>query len=301
MIKLIASDMDGTLLNDKIEVSAKNAAAIRQAQAAGIEFIVATGRNLPQAQVELLAHDLHPAYITINGALVYDEAETITVQVPLTNAKLQALFDVLDASGLYYELEAADGVISNAKAGRIANLMAMYRGQDATMSVATARQKAEARTQQIKTTYVADYREVFTDPALEAYKVIVFSDDEQAGLAPVKARVEALGGLVVTSSGARNIEINDLKAQKGPALAAYAQKRGYTMDEVMAIGDNLNDESMIRQAKYSVAMGNAIPLIKELAWHTTLTNREDGVAKAIQRALALNQADSQGERNDLLH
>ncbi len=59
----------------------------------------------------------------------------------------------------------------------------------------------------------------------------------------------------------------------------------------MAIGDNFNDESMIRDAKYGVAMGNAVQPIKELAWFETESNVHDGVAKAIYRAIELNDQE----------
>ena len=76
MIKLIASDMDGTLLNDKMEVSDENAQAIRDAQAAGIEFMVATGRGVTEATPLLAAQDLKPAFITLNGAMVLKSSPT---------------------------------------------------------------------------------------------------------------------------------------------------------------------------------------------------------------------------------
>ncbi|MCT7750174.1 HAD hydrolase family protein, partial [Lactobacillus gasseri] len=71
-------------------------------------------------------------------------------------------------------------------------------------------------------------------------------------------------------------------AQKGIALMDYAKLQGYQPDEVMAIGDNLNDESMIRMAGIGVAMENAAPEIKEIANFITKTNNENGVAYAIR-------------------
>ena len=85
MIKLIASDMDGTLLNDKMEVSDENAQAIRDAQAAGIEFMVATGRGVTEATPLLAAQDLKPAFITLNGAMVFDEAGELVVTIPIAS------------------------------------------------------------------------------------------------------------------------------------------------------------------------------------------------------------------------
>ncbi|WP_054662524.1 Cof-type HAD-IIB family hydrolase [Lacticaseibacillus camelliae] len=300
MIKLIASDLDGTLLNADSEVSPANAQAIRDAQAAGIEFIVATGRNLPQAQPRLSRHGLKPAFITINGALVYNEAGQVKVHVPLAHDLLLAVLDQIDRAGFYCELVVPDGVVSNSYEHRLADMKHALRHYHADWSEDQLTEQAKHRIQYLSTQYVDDYRQFIT-PKAEILKVVVFADGGQAALAPLKAQLEAQGSLAVTSSGENNLEINAQDAQKGPALAAYAALKQITMAEVMAIGDNLNDESMIRMAKYSVAMANAVPKIKQLAWHVTGTNVEDGVAQAIHRAIALNEQEKGGEVNAVLH
>lgn len=300
MIKLIASDLDGTLLNADSEVSPVNAQAIRDAQAAGIEFIVATGRNLPQAQPRLSRHGLKPAFITINGALVYNEAGQVKVHIPLAHDLLFSVLDEIDRAGFYCELVIPDGVVSNSYAHRLADMKRALRRYHPELSDDQLTAQAEKRIQYLFTKYVDDYREYVT-PDTEILKVVVFADGGQAALAPLKQQLEDQGGLAITSSGENNLEINAKDAQKGPALAAYAALKKITMDSVMAIGDNLNDESMIRMAKYGVAMANAVPQIKQLAWHVTATNVEDGVAQAIHHAIALNQQEKGGERNAVLY
>ena len=83
MIKLIASDMDGTLLNNDLVVPEENINAIKEAQKAGIEFMIATGRGIHEALPLLEKYHLHPAYITLNGAQVFDENEKVQVELPL--------------------------------------------------------------------------------------------------------------------------------------------------------------------------------------------------------------------------
>lgn len=300
MIKLIASDLDGTLLNADSEVSSTNAQAIRDAQAAGIEFIVATGRNLPQAQPRLARHGLKPAFITINGALVYNEAGQIKVHIPLAHDLLFAVLNQIDRAGFYCELVIPDGVVSNSYAHRLADMKRALLRYHPELTEAQANEQAKSRIKYLFTQYVDDYRQYVTADT-EILKIVVFADGGQAALAPLKQQLEAQGSLAVTSSGENNLEINAKDAQKGPALAAYGALKKITMAEVMAIGDNLNDESMIRMAKYSVAMANAVPQIKQLAWHITASNTEDGVAQAIYHAIALNAQEKGGDHNALLH
>ena len=98
-------------------------------------------------------------------------------------------------------------------------------------------------------------------------------------------------GVALTSSVAQNIEINAAGAQKGRSLLDYAAAKGIKREEIAAIGDNLNDESMIQAAGTGVAMGNAIPQIKTIASFVTKSNNEDGVAWAIDKILADNQKE----------
>lgn len=291
MIRLIATDMDGTLLNDKMQVSDGNAAAIRAAQAAGIEFMVATGRGLTEAKPLLAAQDLHPAFITLNGARVFDQSGQLAVEAPLTVAALHRVLTTLRAQHLYFELVTDRGIYSDSKPRRIQNVadVLVRLNPDTTYKIAVA--LAAARLELMHINYTDDYDQLLATPGLKVLKILAFASGNDAGLAAAKAVLVKDEALVITSSAANNIEINDVAAQKGDALAAYAAKHDISMSDVMAIGDNLNDESMIRMAGIGVAMGNAIPTISALAnWHTG-TNTADGVGQAIRRAIALGQEE----------
>lgn len=88
--------------------------------------------------------------------------------------------------------------------------------------------------------------------------------------------------LEITNSSPTNIEVNALGINKAAALAKVSEKLGFTMENVMAMGDSLNDIAMIKEAGLGVAMGNAQDTVKETADWITDTNIEDGVAKAIR-------------------
>ncbi len=88
--------------------------------------------------------------------------------------------------------------------------------------------------------------------------------------------------LEITNSSPTNIEVNALGINKAAALAKVTEKLGFTMENVMAMGDSLNDIAMIKEAGLGVAMGNAQDIVKETADYITDTNIEDGVAKAIR-------------------
>ncbi|WP_461213299.1 Cof-type HAD-IIB family hydrolase [Lacticaseibacillus sp. GG6-2] len=289
MIRLIASDMDGSLLNDKLEVSAGNAAAIHRAQKAGIEFLVATGRGLSEAQPLVTVHDLRTAYITVNGAQVYDTDGNLAVEAAIAPDLVATIVSVLQADQHYFELVTNQGIYSDSRVRRIQQIadVLVRLNPDTSYKIAVA--LAAARLELMNINYVDDYHTLLATPGLVIYKVIAFNHDGQEALAPARAQLEATKRLIITSSAVNNIEINAIEAQKGNALKAYAEEKGFTLAECMAIGDNLNDESMITMAKYGVAMGNAVPHIKDIAWWTTAKNTDDGVAQAIDRAIAINE------------
>lgn len=118
-------------------------------------------------------------------------------------------------------------------------------------------------------------------------KLIGFNEHQHRILAPLKKDItKNIKDVVVTSSSPNNVEINSVNAQKGIALLQYAQNRNILPEEIMAIGDNLNDYSMIKAAGTGVAMANAIPVIKEIAQISTDSNINDGVAKIIEETVA---------------
>ena len=83
MIKLIASDMDGTLLNKQMQISSENISAIKEAQAKGIEFLVSTGRAPSESQGILAKAGLHTGFINLNGAMVFNTAGKLIVNEPI--------------------------------------------------------------------------------------------------------------------------------------------------------------------------------------------------------------------------
>ena len=113
------------------------------------------------------------------------------------------------------------------------------------------------------------------------YKIFLFSSDVVM-LKRLSAVLSKDRRIAVAASFETNLEITDVRAQKGPVLKAYIESLGYTMDEVMVLGDSTNDFSMLSMDfGATVAMGNAMPEVKEAAKYVTRTNQEGGVAYTI--------------------
>lgn len=291
MIKLIASDMDGTLLNEKMEVSDRNIQAIKDAQKAGIEFLIATGRGLSEAK-PFLRNQVHPGYITLNGAEVFDSDEKLISSNPISAESQNKVVDYFHKYNVYFEVVTDKGIFSNDREARVNNLANLLVKLNPGTSFKQALRDTQERVKMMPMNFVDSYDHIFSDKSFKIMKLIGFNEHQHRVLAPMKKEItKNIKDVVVTSSSPNNVEVNSVDAQKGIALLQYAKKRNISPDEIMAIGDNLNDYSMIRDAGIGVAMKNAIPAIKEIAQVETDNNANDGVAQIIEKTIEDQKQD----------
>ncbi|WP_067729445.1 Cof-type HAD-IIB family hydrolase [Oceanobacillus damuensis] len=284
-MKLIASDLDGTLLNEDGIVSEENASAIRKALSQGIEFVVATGRSYDAASKPLQEAGITCPVISLNGAIAYTENKMELRSVPLDHGVSKKILEVCKAADMYMEFFTNEGIYSVSREYFLEVLIDIMKSANPQISDEEVREKAELRFQLEPVHFIENYEEIFKKKDIIIYKVLAFSL-KQEKLKEVHAKMETEKDIKITSSGDINLEFNHPEAQKGIALKAFAESKGIGMADVMAIGDNWNDESMLKMAGRGVAMANAVPGIKELCGYQTKTNMEHGVAYAIEEMLS---------------
>ncbi|HLQ41098.1 MAG TPA: Cof-type HAD-IIB family hydrolase [Tetragenococcus sp.] len=286
MIKLIASDMDGTLLDANMEISQENVDAIRYAQSKGAEFVVCTGRNRLEALPPLTEAGIECSMITLNGAEVFDKAGKSLFMAPIEKVTADQVLNILDEDKIYYEISTNQGTFSQSKERRIENFASMTANLMPHLTHKMAIAMAVARIEYLPIRFVDDLHDVIQKEDIEILKIICFHREGESFLGKAAQRIDdSFEELFVTSSGQNNMEINHRKGQKGIAVARMAAKRQISLDEVMTIGDNLNDVSMLQTAGVSFAMGNGAVEVKEYAKYITDTNVNAGVGKAIVRAI----------------
>ena len=126
----------------------------------------------------------------------------------------------------------------------------------------------------------------FEKQKIEVYKIFVFSQDFER-LKEAKKALEGIDFISTATAFINSIEITSIKAQKGPVLKEFIEERGYTMDEVMILGDSPNDWSMFdMDFGATVAVANGYEEIKDAAQYITKSNAENGVAYAIEKVMA---------------
>ena len=287
MIKVIASDMDGTLLNNNHKFSEKTIESIQKACASGIRFMVVTGRNFVSAMQALDGTGLVCDYIVSSGAEIRDPKKQVQMSIALTFDECEYLYEKLKkypiaimfcSELLNYML----GTFEEVDNGILDYIKYFYETAD----------KEELRKTELyrqmweKTEVLPDY-EAMRKNNVPVSKMFLVSDYADM-LQEIKAELEKNGNLAVSSSFINNLEVTDIKAQKGPILKQYIESLGYTMDEVMVLGDSLNDLSMMEMDfGATIAMANADEEIKKAAKYMTKSNEEDGVAYVIDEMLDL--------------
>lgn len=269
MYKLIAIDIDGTLINNNEEITQEVKDAIHAAQSQGVKVVLATGRPIGGVSrfIEELGLTKEEDYVvTYNGAFVQNtNTKKIVVQTNLTYENLQEVYALSQQLGSpmhYFDL---DYVYTPEKA---INKYTVY----------------ESHTNQVPLYYQP------VDEAPEDIQIpkMMFIDDKER----LDQTIEAIPAsfrekYAMFKSAPYFLEILHPHVNKGEAVKRLAEKLSIKREEVICIGDGGNDLSMVEYAGCGVAMGNAIPAVKEAADFQTLSNDEHGVAHAIEK-LVLN-------------
>lgn len=284
MIRLIASDMDGTLLNDKHDIDKETVEAIRKAEEAGIIFAISTGREYDSVKGILAKHNIKSQCVLSNGAEYRDEEGNILDVVNINEKTSKKIINILNESKLSARIFTNKGVFTTSTREEalqevVFRTMTFNKG----ITEEEARKIAEKQGFFTCLKYIDDVEKFFED-GIEVRKFVAFHKDEEL-IDNMKDIISKIPGLAISSSFRDNIEITDAKAQKGIILEKVAKKMSIDPKEVMILGDSFNDYSMFEIFEESVAMKNAIPEVKAIAKYITDSNDNFGVAKAIYNVL----------------
>lgn len=259
-IKLLALDLDGTIVTDMHHIPPRVQTAIKAASAQGVQVVIATGREYPVSRkfIELLG--LTTAVICYQGALIYDPVADKTIAAETI------------------PLPQAHRLIDQARSQHLA--LHLYIGHQAFVEAPTALSRKLLHRTGIAPAEVKDLKQVVESPPL---KGLIAHPAAEAGAAASHLAAALSPELNVFRSHAELIEVTAPNVSKGHALAKVAGHYGIPQNEVMAIGDQDNDIEMIAWAGLGVAMGNASPGAKAAADHVAPAIGEDGAAWAIER------------------
>ena len=271
-IKLIAFDLDGTLLNSEKELTPRTRAALEAAAQAGIELVPATGRfyrGMPEA-VRALPFIRYA--ITINGAQVLDTktGETLySAEIPTEEAI--EFFSYLDTLPVIYDCYINGWGCMTA--------WMQDRAEEYISNIHSLNMVRELREG------VPELKEHLRAGGYRPQKMQLFTRDIPLRDELVHSLARRYPQYAVSTSLPNNVEINSHDADKGRALLGLAEKLGIEREQTMAFGDGLNDLTMLRAAGTGVAMANGHPEVRAAADLPAEDCDSDGVAKVIEALL----------------
>ena len=284
MIKLIATDMDGTLLNAAHEISQENQEAIKFAQEHGITVVIATGRAFYEANTPVAETDLKVPYICLNGAEVRDETFNIMSTSHLNHSLVNKITSTLKEKDIYYQVYTNRGIYTENPQRDLEIYIDIAERAGQKADVEKIENSIQKRIDNGTLKIVDNYDKIEDIPGELIMKILAF-DSDLGKIDLVGQELAQSPNLAVSSSSRGNLEITHSDAQKGIALSTIAKQLGIDLKDVMALGDNLNDVSMLERVGYSVAMDNAAPEVKTVAKYVTDSNENSGVGKAIKKFL----------------
>lgn len=252
-IKLLISDLDGTLLGPEGTITPRTACALHRAQQAGIRLLVATGRSWTTAAALLQAAEIHCDFVLLNGAEYRTADGTLQHAVSIQAEDARHAVSLLRRYNLDVEINTDQGDYSTDIA-----------------LCSTAEPLPELSS--------------FWDRKHQVRKIFAFSRNPEV-LARAEEELQTIPRLTVVSSADWNLELTAPEAKKGQTALWVAAHTGIRPEEALVFGDGRNDINLFRSFVHTCAMGNGTTELKSIAERVVESNAQDGVARELERLL----------------
>lgn len=291
MYKLVAIDLDGTLLNSYGEVSEKNTQMIRKAMEKGVEVVLASGR--PIMSVKNLANEIGCNHYIIcgNGAITYDvKQEQILYDRFLEKSKVLQIIRICEENSIFYNIYTKDTILT-----KYLNYNILFYHQE------NANKPEEKKTHIHMMQHIEEY---IQNRKEEDYLKITICDNDKIIFGSIIRKLRTIRNVdvldvahmsrKVIKDGTEKVlmeyyytEITSKNVDKWQAIEKLIQTLEIKKEEVMAIGDNRNDAEMVKNAGLGIMMQNSAPYIQEMADMIVTDNDHDGVAQAIENYILI--------------
>ena len=264
-IKMVVTDIDGTLVDGRKRVPKENIEAIAEAKARGILVCASTTRNWPSARSILREAGIDDESVLCNGAVLFDvKKEEVLEKWTIPSIYVDPLLQIAIKYGPA-NVWTSRGMISWRES----------------MPRWARENRAQSRPRSDHFFVVESYDDWVEAAQVDCNIIFVWTDHENH--IPLYAEMCGVGNFLLSAADEDHVYIMAHNATKGHAVSQLAARYGIAPDEVMAVGDSKNDASMLRWAGLGVAMGNGNQLAKDTADVITGTNVDGGLSQAIRK------------------
>jgi len=281
---LLATDLDGTLLNDQKEIDVETIEAIQEYRRQGGKVVICSGRS--PLSTKWIANTIGlkgEPIIAYNGAIILDENGEVKEQAEFQHESLLHFWELCEAEGIYAHFYEGNTLlvptVNKWNENWIENNIPSLEKSGGRL------EDCESFRKNCKVKVIDHFYQYMKENQPKITKIAVFDDgDRLADFS--KLIVEQVEDMEISSSfNFLNLEISPSGVTKAAALLKLSEQEGIPISQTAAIGDNYNDSLMLSVAGLGIAMGNAPEKVKLLADQVTGNNNEAGVAKAIRRYL----------------
>lgn len=287
MYKLVAVDLDGTMLNSYGMVTEHTKKVIKETIQKGTEVVIASGR--PVDSIKAIAEEIGSKKYLIagNGALIYDiQKEQIIYDKFLPKQKVLEIIKICEENSIAYNIYTEQTVLATALKYNVL----YYQKENL--------KKEESK--QTKISIIKDMYDYVKNQKDDKFLKVTICDDIQTVFQSILRKLRKIEGIEVMDAshmsrktiqqGTEEItveyyyaEISMQKVDKWYAIEYLMQIMNLQKDEVIAIGDNINDKKMIKEAGLGIIMAESTPEVSQIADYITTSNNEDGVAHALEK------------------
>lgn len=281
-MKLICLDMDGTTLSSTNEISKENIQAIRKAQEEGHIVMVLSGRAPESINATLEKYDLRCPVGGSNGTAVYADGKLLEL-TSLTKSQNKASASELDKEFVPYKIYTNKGIyVPQDWENRLNNVLSSGKIPPEYYKNENFERMTKIPNEAEGIQFFDSVQTLIEDDNIAIQKFFILSLD------PVQKdrlqdSLQEINDTYITTSSPFNLEVMNIKGNKGNGLKVMADYFGIPLKDTVAIGDQFNDIPMFKVAGLAIAMENAEQEVKELSDVVTLTNDENGVAYAIDK------------------
>ena len=285
MYKLAAIDLDGTMLNQYGIVTERTKESIKKVQKNGVEVIIASGRPIDSIKSIATEINSNKYFISGNGAIIYDMENDKTIyENTLKKKKTLDIIKICEENSIYYNIYTEKEIIAKSLQCNVLyyykeNLNKEEKNKTHINIVENIYDYIANRDEKIVKITICDRHQVIFNSIMRKLKEI---DDIEVLEVSHMSRKMIRQGCEDIPIEYFYTEISAKNVDKWNAIEFLKEIMQIKNDEIVAIGDNINDKKMIKNAGLGIAMGESTPVIKEIADRITDTNCEDGVAKALE-------------------
>ena len=260
MIKLIATDLDNTLLDKDGSVPPETVAALAKAEEKGVTVTVATGRSFASARGVAEMIGGNGLAICYNGSQIRRLADGMVLYSGCVDKDVQrGIIEFVHERGLYLQMYDNDEIV--------VETLRLDMHNDPDLKFASHRE-------------VGDF---LKEPLFDTPKMMIAADPAEVPALQAELEEMFAGRIFCAQSEPHLIEIMPAAVNKGTALAALCQEMGIRREEIMALGDNTNDMHLLQAAGLAIAVANAVPRLQEYADYVCQGERSEGFREAVEK------------------